>query len=111
MFCSDRNIDISSPFDDNDKASNSENTDIVDIAGSNSDKADVEENKPEIDQDTLLGFYAGIKEFVSAYDFKCAMDVMEMLSDYRLPPEDNEKARKLYELIRNVDHDGIMELL
>lgn len=111
LFCSDRNIDISSPFDDNDKASNGENTDIVDIAGSNSDKADVEENKPEIDQDTLLGFYAGIKEFVSAYDFKCAMDVLEMLSDYRLPPEDKEKARKLYELIRNVDHDGVMELL
>ncbi len=79
--------------------------------GMKTDKNDADDSKPEIDKDTLLGVYAGIKEFVDAYDFKCAEDVLGMLLDYRLSDEDKHKVDKLYELIRNVDHDGIMELL
>lgn len=96
-FFKDINVDISGPFASGDETEAAESAETTD--------------KPDIDQDTLIGVYAGIKEFVSAYDFKCAMDVLEMLSDYRLPPKDKEKAQKLYELIRNVDHDAIMELL
>ena len=79
--------------------------------GMHTNEKDADDSKPEIDKDTLLGVYAGIKEFVDAYDFKCAEDVLGMLLDYRLSDEDKHKVDKLYELIRNVDHDGIMELL
>ncbi len=75
-------------------------------------KEDIQEtDKPEIDEEMILSVYAGIREFVDAYDFRSAENMLGMLLNYQISSVEKEKIDKLYEMIRNVDHDGIMKFL
>ncbi|MCR5100035.1 MAG: response regulator [Butyrivibrio sp.] len=67
--------------------------------------------KPIVDEATLQGIYEGVKEFVSAYDFKSAEGIINMLKDFSLKDEDKEKIEKMKEMIRNVDHDGLLDYM
>ena len=44
-------------------------------------------------------------------DFQTAGQVFDMIKEYRLPDEEIPKAKKIYELIREVNHDEIVKLL
>ncbi|MCR4674050.1 MAG: response regulator [Lachnospiraceae bacterium] len=66
---------------------------------------------PLIENDLLKEMYGGILEFVEALDFGMAEQVFEMLREYSLPKEEEDRANHLYQAIRNVDGDRVKELL
>ena len=68
-------------------------------------------SKTLIEDGNLKEIYGGILEFVSAMDFQTAGQVFDMIKEYRLPDEEIPKAKKIYELIREVNHDEIVKLL
>ncbi len=75
------------------------------------DAADNQLPKPVIDHGTLSEIYGGVKEFVAAYDYKSAENVLNMLSEYSVPEPDNSKVQEIRDMIRNVDHDGLLDIL
>ncbi|MCR4901617.1 MAG: response regulator [Butyrivibrio sp.] len=81
------------------------------VSSCNEAAEDTESSKPVIDENALKEIYDGIKEFVSAYDFKSAEGLINMLQDYAMPEPDKERISKISDMVRNVDHDGILEML
>ncbi|SDZ87791.1 Signal transduction histidine kinase [Pseudobutyrivibrio sp. ACV-2] len=73
----------------------------------------VKENEvlPEISVDVLKDAYRDIKELVEAYDFDTAESIMNMLKEYSIPAEVKENHEKLEKLMREVDRDGVLNLL
>ncbi len=83
----------------------------MDINDNIKDEAKDQPPKPVIDSSTLSEIYGGVKEFVSAHDYKSAENVLNMLSRYTVPEPDNSKVLEIRDMIRNVDHDGLLDIL
>lgn len=66
---------------------------------------------PELPADQLQGAYEGIREFVSAFDFDGAEDILSMLRDYRVPKEEEERLQGIRDGITKLDRDGVLKLL
>ncbi|MCR5546440.1 MAG: response regulator [Lachnospiraceae bacterium] len=66
---------------------------------------------PPIETSHLQEIYGGILEFSQALDFDMAEEIFDMLREYSLPKEEQIRAQKIYEAIRNVDKEKIENLL
>ncbi|MBQ6537725.1 MAG: response regulator [Eubacterium sp.] len=69
------------------------------------------DDRPEIDESALNEAYAGIREYVDAFDFDSADSIMEMLAGYRVPDAQKERYEKIKDMVTKLDHDGLMEEL
>jgi len=78
------------------------------IDGEESEK---ESEKPVIPEAELEDAFSAIKEFVSASYFDSADDIINMLSEYRIPNQYAEKYEKIKRLMAAVDRDGLMNIL
>nr|MCR4587387.1 response regulator [Lachnospiraceae bacterium] len=81
------------------------------VLGFLEDSGEEDEDKPLIDPDQLKEAYAGLKEFVSAFDFDSADAIINMLNDYRVAPEEKEHFNEVKKRLTNVDRDGLLEIL
>lgn len=68
-------------------------------------------SKEMIDPAELEGAYGSIKEFISASYFDSAEDIMQMLEEYRIPPDYKAKHKEIKRLLAAVDRDGLLEIL
>ena len=71
----------------------------------------VKADLPLIPLDQLQDAYQTIKELVQVDDFGSAREVFDMLSDYRVPPEEEEKYKKVKNLLIQVKRETILEVL
>ncbi|MCR4841772.1 MAG: response regulator, partial [Eubacterium sp.] len=67
--------------------------------------------KQAIDEDLVIDAYRAIAELVSADDFDSANEIYKELSDYRIPPEEEERYGSLGKLLIGVKRDEIIQYL
>ena len=68
-------------------------------------------NLPEIDAGTLKELYEGLGEFAYAKDLELARMVIGNAAEYRLPPEDAERFKRLQTRVEQMDWDGICDII
>lgn len=73
--------------------------------------AQKQDSRPEISQSDLNDALFALKDFVAAFDFKNADNVIAMLEEYSMPLDFVEKYNKIKHSLKAVDHDALMELL
>ena len=73
--------------------------------------AEEKKDLPEISEEELEEAYAGLREFVDAFDFDSADRIMEMLAGYEIPYSQKDKYDKIGKCMAAVDRDGLLELL
>lgn len=78
---------------------------ITPLLADGSDEADA---RPLIDSAELADAYAAVREFAEAFDFDSADDVMAMLADYRMPPEEKERYETVARLVKEVDREALL---
>ena len=69
------------------------------------------EDKPPIPVEELESAFQGMKEFIEASYFDSADDIMKMLSEYKIPPEYENKYKEIKKLLAAVDRDGLLRIL
>lgn len=69
------------------------------------------EEKPEIDEDSLRDAVESLKEVVEAFDFDSVDSIMDELKKYKMPDAFKEKYAKLKTLVAEVARDDILLLL
>ena len=74
-----------------------------------SDEASSE--KPLMETSQIIEALTGMREFVSAYDFDGADDMLEMCRAYRLPMEYTPIFDGIERKLASVDRDGLLKLL
>lgn len=72
---------------------------------------EADDKKPLISKQDLIDAYEELKALVDAFDFDGADRIVGMLEDYRMPDDEKEKWEKIRVMEKNVDHDGLMEVL
>ena len=84
-----------------------------DISDSLSDKFGTDEKSdlPAIDDATLSELYEGLSEFVAIKDLELARMVINSAAEYRLPPEDEERFKRLGVKVEQMNWDGICDIL
>ena len=60
---------------------------------------------------TLAELYEGLGEFAYAKDLELARMVIGNAAEYRLPPEDAERFKRLQARVEQMDWDGICEII
>ena len=70
-----------------------------------------EDELSEIGVDELESAFSDMKELLEAYDFDTADNIMNMLTEYRIPDEYKEKYTKVKELMSAVDREELMKVL
>lgn len=73
--------------------------------------SDTDNEKPAISASDLENAYKAIAEFVPQMDYDAVEMVIAELKEYRLPPMDLEKVKKIEKLLRNFDWDKIQALV
>ena len=66
---------------------------------------------PEIPQDTLDEAYGAISEFTLAKDYECVKMVMDSVKEFKLPPDDDERFKRINVLLSHMDWDEITKVL
>nr|MCR5356180.1 Hpt domain-containing protein [Lachnospiraceae bacterium] len=76
------------------------------------DKTAENENERElIDRAALSEAYGAIKESVDAFDFNTADELVNMLKEYRLPPDETDRYGRICGMITRLERDAILEEL
>ncbi len=70
-----------------------------------------EESKEEIDPIQLQEAYVSIAEFVEGFDFDSAQNIIDMVSEYRIPEGSKDLFKQISSLVRTVNRDGLLMLL
>lgn len=70
-----------------------------------------EDTRPLISEQDLKDAMSTLRDFIKAFDFANADNIIAMLEDYRMPDDFNDKYQKIKHGIKAVDHDKLMELL
>ena len=70
-----------------------------------------DDDRIPISETDLTNAYEAIKEFVPQMDYDAVEMELGELKEYRLPPEDDKKIKEIGRLLKNIDWDGIEELL
>ncbi len=70
-----------------------------------------DDDRPEIDPEELKGAYEALRECVPQMDYDAVEMILSQLKEYRLPPEDGEKAAALEKMLKVLDWDGMEKLL
>ncbi|MCR4715670.1 MAG: response regulator [Lachnospiraceae bacterium] len=55
--------------------------------------------------------YAGIREFVDAFDYESAESIIKMLEIYRIPDDEQEKYDIIKKLVGNIEREKLLEVL
>ncbi len=69
------------------------------------------EAKPPISQEQLSEALAALKDFVEAFDFDSADNIMTQLDGYAMPEDFDASYRRIKELIAAVDREALLKLL
>lgn len=72
---------------------------------------DADDDRPEISEQDLSDAYEELKALVEAFDFDGADRIIGMLEGYRIPFSEKDKWERVRIMEKNVDHDGLMEVL
>ena len=83
---------------------------LASLAGVTLSQTD-EADKPDIDPDEIEGAFLSIKDYAEAFDFDGAENIINELEKYKLPEKYRDKVKKLSEMIRNIDRDGLLNSL
>ena len=70
-----------------------------------------DETLPEADEDTLNEAWEALSELVPMMDYSSVEMVVDSMKEYRLRPDDRKKFREIEKLLKELDWDGIQELL
>ena len=70
-----------------------------------------EDTREEISQKDLQDALSALKDFIMAFDFNNADNIIAMLEEYRMPHDFQNKYEKIKHSLKAVDHDALMELL
>ena len=66
---------------------------------------------PDIPQDTLDEAYGALEEFTGARDYECVKMVLDSVKEFKLPSDDDDRFKKIQDLLSQMDFDSIMTLL
>ena len=66
---------------------------------------------PDIEQFMLDDAYDGLSDFVEMKDFELSRMVLVSLKDYKLPPADEDRFRRIQNCLSRMDWDGIRDIL
>ncbi|MBR4514957.1 MAG: DegV family protein [Lachnospiraceae bacterium] len=69
------------------------------------------EELPEVPQDMLEDAYGAMSEIVETLDYELARMVVEQLKEYKLPPEDDDRFKRIQTRLSQMDWDGIKNIL
>ncbi len=69
------------------------------------------EDLPDVPEDMLMDAYGGLNEFAGAMDYELTKMVIDSMKEFKLPPEDAERFKRLSDSLSNLDWDGISEIL
>ncbi len=72
---------------------------------------ETEEEFPEIPETMLADAYASLYEFAQMKDYEMAKMVIESLKEYRLPPDDEDRFKKIQNFLSNMEWDKIIDLI
>ncbi|MCR5249168.1 MAG: response regulator [Lachnospiraceae bacterium] len=75
------------------------------------EQEETEEGKEEIAEDRLKEAYQALGDFLEAFDYDSAEDVLKMLSAFSIPQTEKTRYNKLKELTARLDRDGALALL
>lgn len=76
------------------------------------DKDEDKDNKlPEIPPDVLDDAYESLRSFSDEMDIDLCEMVLKSIKEYTLPKEDEERMKKLYEMLLELDWDGMKKIL
>ena len=70
--------------------------------------AEAADDRPPIDQAQFDEAIRGIGQFVDAFDFDGADDIISMLKDFHLSDDQSELYNRLKVLVKNLDRDRIL---
>ncbi|MBQ4232825.1 MAG: response regulator, partial [Lachnospiraceae bacterium] len=69
------------------------------------------DEREEISKEQLYDAYAGIREFVDAFDYESADSIIKMLEIYRIPDDEVEKYGIIKKLVGNIEREKLLEVL
>ncbi len=69
------------------------------------------DERAEVPPDMLSDAYAGLTEFTEAMDYELARMVVDSMKEYRLPPEDEERFKKIEISLSKMDWDSIKDMI
>jgi HPt (histidine-containing phosphotransfer) domain-containing protein len=72
---------------------------------------EADDDREMIDPSALAEAYGAIKEAVDAFDFNTADELVGMLKDYRLPPDEEDRYERICGMITRLERDTILEEL
>lgn len=72
---------------------------------------EADDDREMIDPSALSEAYGAIKEAVAAFDFNTADELVGMLKEYRMPPEEDARYERICGMITRLERDAILEEL
>ncbi len=81
------------------------------LSGLHQAETEAESDKELIPEEELHGAYEALTEVIPQMDYDSVEMILEELSGYRLPPEDDQRIKELGKLLRALDWDGMEALL
>lgn len=72
---------------------------------------EADDDREMIDPAALSEAYGAIKEAVDAFDFNTADELVGMLKDYRLPPDEEDRYERICGMITRLERDTVLEEL
>ncbi len=72
---------------------------------------EVFDERETISEEQLLEAYAGIREFIDAFDFESAESIIKMLEIYKIPDKEQEKYDIIKKMVNNIEREKLLEVL
>lgn len=69
------------------------------------------DEREEISEEQLFEAYAGIREFIDAFDFESAESIIKMLEIYKIPDKEREKYDIIKKMVNNIEREKLLEVL
>ena len=83
----------------------------LDILSRISEDKDDEDKLPEIPEDMLLDAYESLRSFADEMDVDLCEMVLKSIKEYTLPKEDEERMKKISEMLLELDWEGMKNIL
>lgn len=68
------------------------------------------DTRPSLPMDQVLSAYRGIGEMAEAFDFDGAGDILQMLSEYRLPEGEEKRFEEICDQVTRLDREALLPL-
>ncbi len=68
-------------------------------------------DKEPVPEKTLMEAYRALADVIPQMDYDAVEMILDSLSEFKLPPEDDERIRKISEMLKVFDWDGMEELI